>query len=1133
MKTKRNFVKLSALLLALVMLLSCFMSYPTSAIDIEEQPLPDFLWELDFNKMSSITDNMGSTDYTLEGKNVKLMDAHGKKALGVVNGSCHYIINDVNNLLDKYDTFSIEADMYFESYPSGEAGGRTPQQYPMSFMTWITGGETGSLTYRSVRINDEGYLCTGADPINKPEQKSEAKLPLGEWFNIRFLVSPLTGFCEVYINGQNLLSYKLGKPSTLARSQVRFFDARYAYTAYFSNISVYTDSSYRIGLISEDSADYLAYQTTKVENNTFDLRLIAGTDIADITTYNHAGFKVTTLWEENGQIVSKEKNVYSTTVYESLLSAGETVTAESLGTTYMAAIPVEDIPANKGHVEIVVKPFVKKGGLRNYGDAAILSWSGDLKDGYPTFSYAESSVEYTAFASDDTYVRLNNTENFGEKTNFELKNNGDNNPYTREIYIKFSFSDMALKRLLNSSRIYLEFYVNSHRALKEDEAAEGGILADICGVDTNWTETELTGKNYKDLASEIEYIGDVRYQAKRYTQVDVTDYVLEHAGIGSVAFKISNVESDGESGQMSVASSEASSGAPRLVIYPIMYNHEINLNKLQNIGYEPWGYAEKLVDEWFRTDYDKIYSAPVNEDAISNWKVENANPTGDYTVKIDWKASTPSGKWNSKVYARTLNTLKGYTASTLSEYDEYGGISNSGIKGEATGFFHTETHNGRIYIIDPIGNPFFAAGINTVQLGSTTHQQEAAIEKYGSAENFHKAIAQELRDMGITTYWGGDKELMDQKKLVSAIGLGCISGYMGGSSLNLGISTGGSAKFLHNNTMNVFDPDFINYCNNKVATTVAPYLGNPYVLGFYSDNEIPSEANMLYRYLTIDPTEPVNAFSYATAWTWLIKHTGNPNATVNDIDSEMSEEFKAFVYNRYFKCVTNALEAAGAGDYMYLGNRIHSDNKSSEGYLRAAGHYVDVLTCNLYGGNNVQSIINNMQSIYRYSGKPLIVTEFFAKADDAVDMNGYTLGNQTNAGMIVNTQQDRANYFEHYVLLLLESKTCVGWTWYRFRDNDQTIFKDESGNLYRAYDYTDDHISAYVNVETGRVVEDGPAFAPSLTVHYKGEGDTSNLGSNKGFYDNKMNVYKELTGSVKKMSDNIFGLINYFDSINK
>ena len=939
-------MRVLALTLALVMLSSCFMSLPVSAIDIEEEPLPDFLWELDFNKMADAFDNRGSTDYTLEGKNVKILEAHGKKALGVVNGSCQYLINDVNNLLNKYDTFSMEADMYFEAYPSGEAGGKTSYEYPMSFMTWITGGETGGLTYRSIRVDNEGYLCTGTDPVNKPEQRTSAKLPLGEWFNIRFLVSPLTGFCEVYINGQLLMSHKIGSPKILAKSQVRFFDARYAYTAYFSNISVYTDSSYRIGLTEEEAADFTGYQTTKVENNSFDLRLISGTNIADITTYNSAGFMVTTIMEENGEMVAKETKHYDINVYESLVAGGKTVTAESLGSKYVAAVPVNDIPTDKGHLEIVVRPYVKKGGVRAYGDAAIITYSGEIKDGYPVLYMTDNSVEYTALPSDDTYVRIGTEENFGSDTNLIIKQSGQRNSYTREVYIKFSFSDIAIKRLLASSRVYLEFYSRSHRALTEEETAEGGILADICGVDTNWTETELNGKNCDQLATELEYIGDVRYVKNEYTQVDVTEYALKHANDGALAFKIANVETE-TAGEGAIYSSN-SSYSPRLVVYPISYNHQINLSKLQNIGYEPWGYAETLVNEWFKTGYDALYSHEPFEDKIENWEVNNSTATGDYTIRLDWRSNSPSHKWNEKVYARSMETLDGFNPNVTSEYDEYGGITNSDIKGQATGFFHTETHSGRTYIIDPTGNPFFAAGINTIQLGATQNQKDAAIEKYGTEENFYTEVTQTMRDIGINTYWGGDSQFFEQNKLARAIGLGVISGYMGSSSLNLSVSTGGSAEFLHNNTMNVFDPDYLTYANKKVATALESFSNNnPFILGLYSDNEIPAQSNMLYCYLTIDPTEPVNAFSYATAWTWFIKHTGNPNPSVSEITDEMSEEFKAFVYDRYFKGVTDAIKAAGFDNYMYMGNRVHSDNKSSEGYLRAASKYVDVLTCNL------------------------------------------------------------------------------------------------------------------------------------------------------------------------------------------
>ena len=285
---------------------------------------------------------------------------------------------------------------------------------------------------------------------------------------------------------------------------------------------------------------------------------------------------------------------------------------------------------------------------------------------------------------------------------------------------------------------------------------------------------------------------------------------------------------------------------------------------------------------------------------------------------------------------------------------------------------------------------------------------------------------------------------------------------------------------------------------------------------------------MLYRYLTIDPTEPMNAFSYAAAWTWLIRATNNPNPTVSDITPALSEEFKAFIFDTYFTVVTNALDKVGCGDYMYMGTRIHNENETSEGYLRAAGRHLDLISVNLYGG--MEPPADTIEGIYKYSGRPFIVTEFFAKANDAVDMNGYALGNQTNAGWNVETQKDRAIHFENYTLLLIESRSCVGWTWYRFRDNDQPLYQDEVGNIYKPFDISGAVPGAYQNVESGAII-DGPSLAPSLTTVYKGESDLSNVGSNKGIYDNKMNMYTELVGSYKKIHDNVFALIDYFDDI--
>ena len=1119
MKKKNKKYLYSSLLTMLLALFLC--AFGVCAIDIEDEPAPDFLWELDFNKMSGFDDNMGNSQYTIEGKNVTLGDAHGKKALGITDASGVYFINDAGNIIDNYDTFSIEADMYYEKFPTGlNSSGQNPNEAPMSFMTWITQNEgSTSLSYRSIRINQDGYLCKGS----KPEDKV-AQLPLGEWFNIRFLISPSTGLCEVYVNGQQVLSHNIGVPKNMVKSQVRFFDVRYNYSVYFSNISVYSDSSYRIGISKEESADYIGYQTSKVQNNSFDLRLLSAINIEDITTYNNTGFNVITLWEENGKTKATERDVKSTKVYGSVMADGKIVSASELGAVNLAAIPIEDIPTDKGNVQIVVRPFVKKDGIRKYGKSAILVYAGAEKDGYPVLSLGNNSVEYTAYPSDDTFVRRGNDENFGNSTVLELKNSGEDTPYTREIYVKFEFSETAINRLLASSKIYFEFYVNTHRSkMSDEEIAAGGILADICGVDTNWTENELTGKNAPTLAKEIEYIGEIRYAAKQYNAIDVTDYVIKHAKDGAVAFKITNIENDGDSGQMRFASSESDTGTPKLSVYPVLYNHETDLSKMGNDGYEPWGYAEKLVDEWFKVGRVKAYANTYEPHDLET--VDVSKPSGSHTVKTMQNSSSPTNRTSAVKYARTVDSLIGFKAEAANEYDEYGGIANAGFKGNATGYFHAEKIDGRFYIIDPIGNPFFASGINTLELGSTDNQKKAAIEKYGSEENFYKTVSDELLATGINTYWSGDIGFFNQNKLITAVSTGGIAYYMY-NELKLKATAGGDDKFAHNNTMNVFDPDFIKYCENRYAEVTAPYKGSDRVLGFYSDNELPSNTDMLYRYLTIDPTEPVNAFSYAAAWTWFMRATGNPNPSLNDITPELSEEFKAFVFDTYFTVVTDALDKVGCGDYMYLGTRIHHDNETSEGYLRAAGIHLDVISVNLYGG--MEPPADTIEGIYRYSGRPFVVTEFFAKASDAVDMNGYSLGNQKNAGWNVDTQKDRAIHFENYTLILIESKSCVGWTWYRFRDNDQTIYKDEAGNLYRAFDISGAVPSAYQNVKNGNII-DGPALAPSLTVFYKGEGDLSNVGSNKGIYDNKMNIYKELTASIKKISENVVALTDYFD----
>jgi hypothetical protein len=604
--------------------------------------------------------------------------------------------------------------------------------------------------------------------------------------------------------------------------------------------------------------------------------------------------------------------------------------------------------------------------------------------------------------------------------------------------------------------------------------------------------------------------------------------------------------------------------------------YELNLAKIKNKGYEPWGYAQKLVDEWFTTDRAKAYANTYDAFNVGNMrgttKISINSKNGAHTVAMKGSSSSPNPNFKT-LYARTIESLaqKGYTPATgdeVSEYDVYGGITNSGLTGAtATGFFHVETlSDGRMYLIDPLGNPFFVTAFNSINAGTTAAQKAYVTDTLGLTEDEYWAdMTASLRAIGVNAATGSFDQITAQgdNSLCGIVGIKGISGYMG--SLSLGTSTGGQSSFKYNDTMNVFDPDFITYTDKQNKIILEKYKDNPYIIGYTSDNELPRRTDMLGAYLTLDPSVLYNAFSYATAWTWFIEKTGKILPSLSDITPELSEEFKAFVFSALFKTVSDQVERYD-GNHMYIGTRANGTNRNSEGYLRAAGAYCGMLTINMYDGLEPSGDI--IEAIYKYSGKPFIVTEFYSKAQDAYGLNGDLLANQSNAGFLVQTQEDRATYYQNYTLLLLESKYCVGWIWYRFQDNDQSLYKivtadgqtfenlrawvkgdrydiksfiregfvdggTKSANLItldvaKAVNSKGDSAEvsiSYTNASGATVKTTG-----TLTCTYKGESDTSNLGSNKGIVDNEMNIYEPLADAITLIGDNIFSLIDYFDN---
>ena len=1048
-----------------------------------------------------------------------------------------YIYDD-QNILGSYLTFSLEGDFYFESFPHGErSNGATPKTSPVSFLCWVYNDTKtmGARTFNALRIDDEGYIYTGYGA----DSKTDVKLEAGVWMNVRCVFTPKNGFSEMFINGEKVLDFSIKRydPETDYSGSVRYFDGYYNYDVKMKNLIVKTDSDYTIVQKREESADFLGYQTAKPEGGTFDARMVLG---VNDTVHNRVGYEALVLTrDEDGLVQSETLSLKAKEIYETLTdAAGNTYNIKELyGYNYAAALELSDLPLEPAgdYFELVLRPYVLgMDGIRRYGLATTMLYTGETDaEGYPILE-RPSDERFSVLPTDDTSINgAQKTVDNGSLTSLPIRNTGsESSSFFRAAYFKFTLDEEAIQKLETAAAVKLRICVTGH----ENNASRKQYDMILQAVGTDWDEHSLNYSNYQTLAPTYETIYQGPYELGAYFTVDILPYLQEQLmyndsedGSLTVAFRLFN---EGFSDTIvAFVGTKESNSAPVIEFETSMYYPILNLSKIINKGYEPWGYAEYLVDEWFDEIVDKVYLTDENGDPLYHEVDETAPegynatvPTGDFTREIAWNYAapwstnasegyvTPVSKWKQNRFARTLSTLgtsvgaaflETELADMISKYDVYGGIANAGFTGTATGFFHTEVIDGRTYIIDPLGNPYFALGMNTVDLGHTQNQKDYTIANYGLEEVYYDRISKELKATGVNLVHAGPEMLKVKDGLPTVVGVSVVLPYM----ISIGTGrTNTSNGFANNDTMNVFDPDFVKFANETYAKEVEKngYADNPFLFGYTSDNELASGNDILLRYLTLDPKEPTAGFSYAVAWTWLARRLDNPCPTIDALYeaedyAQINDEFLSFVYGRYYRVTREAIEAVDP-NHMYIGSRINGTLYTCEPYHRVAGHYLDIITANLYGGLNPE--YETIIGFYRNAGIPFMVTEFFAKGADSIDANGYPLANSTGAGHVVQTQQDRADFYEHYALILLESKACVGWSWYCFRDNDQTVVTTDGSNRFIMLNMTygsTPHPNTLMNVDTGEILT--AAQVGEYRTVYEGGGMHSNQNINKGIYN--------------------------------
>lgn len=399
-------------------------------------------------------------------------------------------------------------------------------------------------------------------------------------------------------------------------------------------------------------------------------------------------------------------------------------------------------------------------------------------------------------------------------------------------------------------------------------------------------------------------------------------------------------------------------------------------------------------------------------------------------------------------------------------FSKFGGLESRRHK--ATGFFRVEKIGGRWRLIDPEGCEFFHIAVSSVRPFEGRAAKARLLEKFGSEEKWACEASALLRANAFnsTGAWSSDMLLSDCPDRPVYVKIWNFMLEFG--KLHAGAKMGNGHMDYPNKCVPVFHPLFEEFCEEK-ARELASVKNDPWLLGHFSDNELTFVRGSLAKFLELPEGDP----NRVAAEEWLRKKHG-AGVTPADVTEQDEEDFLAVVVERYFRIVSAAIRKNDP-NHLFLGARFYGPDRRQNIVFRTAGPFVDVVSMNWYNTWTPQDETLDMWA--GESGRPILVTEFYAKGVDS------GLGNESGAGFLVHTQRDRGLFYQNFTLALLRNKNCIGWTWFRYADND-----------------------------------------PKGALE-----DRSNRDSNKGIVNPAYEPYSELLDLMSPLNQRVHGLVDYFD----
>jgi len=441
------------------------------------------------------------------------------------------------------------------------------------------------------------------------------------------------------------------------------------------------------------------------------------------------------------------------------------------------------------------------------------------------------------------------------------------------------------------------------------------------------------------------------------------------------------------------------------------------------------------------------------------------------TIPVKMKRRPTDSQWTIQ-QTRTPVSLPGYRPGAKAiSLSRYGGRTDR--KAEAKGFFYTKQIGDRWWLIDPEGNLFIHIGMCSVRQGMTRMEQQSALQKFGNWQQWAEFCTTTLKNFGFNGTGGWSDGLFLRESghpLVYVLSWDFMGDF---SKLKRLVWQEPGRLGYPNMCIPVFHPGFALFCDTYAKEHLLETKDDPYLLGHFADDELPLAPDILDRSLQLDYRNQDLRYGYLAAKRWLARRKGD-DATISDITEEDRAAFLEYVFEEYYKITCKAIRKYDE-NHLCLGSRLYGEYLTYPEVLRAAGRHIDVVAANYFGAWGPDQARLNMWA--KESGKPILICEWYAKGADT------GMANQSGQGLLVPTQLDRGYFYQHFTLELLENKNCIGWHWFKLRDNN-----------------------------------------PADT-----ETDPSNRDSNKGIMNYQFEPYLPLLEKMRQINQNVYSLTDYFD----